>query len=183
MNPQSTGKSKADLLLHPVRMKIIQALVGRQLTIQQLGERLTDIPQATLYRHMKILQDSGLLKVVEEHQIRGTTERVFALAEQGASLTKEDLLHATKEEHMQYFMHFIAMLLGDFGTYLQRDFIDLQKDLVTYRQAGFFASDEEVQELIRKLGEAIAEVMANNPAPNRTKRTLTSILLPDSPHP
>lgn len=181
MSSQPTGRSKADLLLHPVRMKIIQTLIGRQLTIQQMGERLTDIPQATLYRHMKLLLQSGLLKVVEEHPIRGTTERVFALAEQGESLTKDDLLHASREEHMQYFMHFMAMILGDFGTYLQRDSIDLQKDLVAYRQAGFFASDEEVQELLRKLGAAISEVMSNDPAPNRTKRTLTSILLPDTP--
>lgn len=180
-NGNAKGKSKAELLLHPVRMKIIQSLIGKQLTVQQLGERVPDIPQATLYRHMRLLQDSGLLEVVERHQVRGTVERVFALAEHGSDLTPDDLRHATREQHMQLFMHFIALLLGDYGAYLERESIDMEKDMVSYRQAGFYASDEEAWELIRKLRSAIAEVMANEPASHRTKRTLTSILLPDTP--
>ncbi|ULL13632.1 transcriptional regulator [Paenibacillus sp. H1-7] len=173
-------KSKAELLLHPVRLKIIQSLIGRQLTIQQLNERMPETPQATLYRQVKLLQDSGLLRVVEHHQVRGTVERVFALAEFGADLTPDDMRHASREQHMQLFMQFIALLLGDYGAYLERDTIDMEKDMVSYRQAGFFASDDEVRELLRKLSSAIAEVMANEPAPHRRKRTLTSILLPDS---
>jgi len=178
---QAKGKSKAELLLHPVRMKIVQALIGKWLTVQQLGERLPEIPQATLYRHMRLLQDSGLLKVVRHRQVRGTVERVFALAEYGQDLTVEDMRSATREEHMQLFLHFIALILGDYGAYLERETIDFEKDLVMYRQAGFYASDDEVMAMLHKLKAAVGEVMANEPAPHRTRRTLTSILLPDTP--
>jgi Helix-turn-helix domain len=42
---------KAELILHPVRLKILQALVGdRVLSTRQLGQLLPDVAQATLYR-------------------------------------------------------------------------------------------------------------------------------------
>jgi DNA-binding PadR family transcriptional regulator len=160
-------------------MKIIQTLINRQLTVQQIGERLPHIPQATLYRHLKLLSDSGLLVIVEEHPVRGTVERVFALAEQGADLTEEDLHNVSRDEHMQYFMHFMASILADFGKYMQRENIELKRDMVGYRQASFYASDDELQELIGTVREAVRQAMEREPAEDRTKRTLTTILLPD----
>ena len=47
------ANDQADLLAHPVRLRIILALSqNEEMTAQQLGEALTDIPQATLYRHL-----------------------------------------------------------------------------------------------------------------------------------
>jgi hypothetical protein len=40
-----------EILLHPVRMRIVVALAGRALTPGQLRAELTDVPQATLYQH------------------------------------------------------------------------------------------------------------------------------------
>ena len=44
-----------DLLLHPVRLRIVQALVGSPMTPLHLKEQLGDVPQATLYRHLSQL--------------------------------------------------------------------------------------------------------------------------------
>ncbi|NNJ11357.1 helix-turn-helix domain-containing protein [Chloroflexales bacterium ZM16-3] len=44
--------SPADLLLHPIRLRIIVALTVQQLTVQQLAGVLPDVPQATLYRQI-----------------------------------------------------------------------------------------------------------------------------------
>ena len=50
-------------LLHPVRMRVVQALLaGDGLTTHELHERLPDIPIATLYRHVAYLVTHGLLR-------------------------------------------------------------------------------------------------------------------------
>ncbi|WP_284642238.1 helix-turn-helix domain-containing protein [Paenibacillus silviterrae] len=173
-------KSKADLILHPVRLKLIQTLVGgRQLTVGQMAERLPEVPQATLYRHLNLLRKGGLLVVVDQKQIRGAVERVYALADQGESLTEEDLKKATPQDHMQYFLHFLAGLINDFGTYLEGESIDPRKDGLSYRQASFFASDEELLEFIAGFRESLYRMMDNEPTEARRKRILTTILLPD----
>lgn len=72
-------------MLHPVRLRILQAFRGRSaMTARELAERLADVPQATLYRHLGALTDGGVLRVVEERRVRGAVERVFALPEEAA---------------------------------------------------------------------------------------------------
>ena len=76
------NQSKMKLILHPVRMKIIQSLLnGKNMTVQQLSQRAKDVPQATLYRHLNKLLEAELIQVVQENQIRGTVEKVYALKE------------------------------------------------------------------------------------------------------
>lgn len=70
---------KADALLHPVRMRIVQVPAqGRALTAQQLAEALTEVPQATPYRHLQKLVESGVLIVVDERQRAPETKRLDA---------------------------------------------------------------------------------------------------------
>ena len=50
----------ADLLLHPHRLRIVQAFLGRdRLTTADLRALLPDIPTATLYRQITTLLDGG----------------------------------------------------------------------------------------------------------------------------
>jgi len=49
-----------DLVLHPVRMRILLAVAhGQQMTPLALAAQLPGVPQATLYRHIKALAASG----------------------------------------------------------------------------------------------------------------------------
>ena len=51
----------ADVLLHPVRMRILQALFDADpLTTAQLRERLPDIAPATMYRQIAVLAEAGI---------------------------------------------------------------------------------------------------------------------------
>ena len=55
-------ESKISILLNPIRMKIIQTLlVGQRLTVQQMNERLPDVPPATMYRHLNKLLGAELI--------------------------------------------------------------------------------------------------------------------------
>ena len=72
--------SSAELLLHPVRLRIMQAFLGdRALTTSQLSAELSDVPAASLYRHVARLVRANVLQVVAERQVRGAVERTYVL--------------------------------------------------------------------------------------------------------
>ncbi|MBS4201025.1 helix-turn-helix domain-containing protein [Bacillus sp. FJAT-49732] len=170
-------ESKADVILHPVRMRIIQTLInGRKLTVQQIGEKLHDIPQATLYRHLNKLLQAKVIEVVEENPIRGAVEKVYALPEQAGSISPEEISKWTKEEHMDSFMKFISVVLADFERYVSQKEFDMQKDGAGYRQISFYATDEEYLEFLQTLSSAAVKLLQNEEGENRRKRTFTTIV-------
>jgi DNA-binding transcriptional ArsR family regulator len=171
--------ASADLLLHPVRLRIVQAFLGdRELTTTQLGELLPEVSTATLYRHVATLLGGGVLDVVEEHKVRGASERTYRLRAPAASVGPDEAAEMSRDEHRQAFTTFVAGLLADFDRYLDRDAIDLGRDRVGYRQAALYATDEEVRELTDELRKALAPWLALPPAADRTRRLLTTILVP-----
>jgi DNA-binding transcriptional ArsR family regulator len=172
-------ETKADLLLHPTRLRIIQAFMPpKRLTAQAIGAVLPDVPPATLYRHLNKLTKGGVLAVVERRQVRGTTEKVYALLAGGAYPNPEDLAAASKEDHLRYFTTFVATLLGDFARYLEREHVDLFTDNVGYRQVPLYLSDEEFTRMVVELNVVLAPVLANGPGPGRRRRLLSTVVMP-----
>lgn len=70
-----------DLLLNPIRLRMIGAVACGKRTAGEIGEALPDVPAATLYRHLKKLADAGVLAVVATRPARGAVERVYALGQ------------------------------------------------------------------------------------------------------
>ncbi len=174
--------SSADLLLHPVRLRVIQRLAGgRHRSAGELADELGDVPPASLYRHIKTLADAGVLAVIEERPARGTPERVYALVDGAASVSPEDLARATPDDHLRYFTIFLAGLLDDFGRYLSSADVDLVADGVGYRQVPLELSDQEFAELAGRLNAALIPVLGNQPAPGRRRRMFTTIVMPADP--
>jgi DNA-binding transcriptional ArsR family regulator len=171
---------KADLILHPVRLRILMALAGRRLTAKELATALPDVAQATLYRHINTLAEGGILVIVEENPVRGTIERVYTLAQSGANLTPDDLAAMSKDDHLRLFTAFVTKLLNDFAAYLDaNEQVDVAADGVSYRQAPLYLSDEELANLMQQAGALLLPYIDNQPAPQRRRRLLTTIIMPD----
>jgi DNA-binding transcriptional ArsR family regulator len=169
----------ADLLLHPVRLRIVQALAGgRRLSARELVAELGDIPSATLYRQIGALDDGGALAVVGERPARGTPERVYALTEGAGSVSPQELAQATPEDHLRYFTMCLAGLLGDFGRYLASGRPDFVADGVGYRQVPLWLTDQEFAELAGRLNAALLPVVGNGPGEGRRRRMFTTIVMP-----
>ena len=100
--------SQRDLLLHPIRMRIVQLLARQPLTIQAMGRLIPDVPQATLYRHVNTLVKTDFVTVLEEHQKRGTVERVYGLQEKTWTLLPSELAQVSKEDSRRFFAAMIA---------------------------------------------------------------------------
>jgi DNA-binding transcriptional ArsR family regulator len=179
MKDENAQTRKADLILHPVRMRILVAISGQQMTAQQLVRAFPDVPQTTLYRHLNYLAKHGVLAVVDEHQVRGTVERVYALAPEMARLTPTDLATAKGEDHLNYFSIFATSLISDFARYAQsRANIDVMADGVLYTKLTVHMSDSERREFQEAAQALILPLLARQSAANRRAYLFSTIFFP-----
>ncbi len=173
------NKTKENLLLHPVRMRILLAAAGRQVTAQQLADELPDIPQATLYRNINILAAAGILCVVRERRVHNTLEKTYALEPKGAFLTLEDMKNARPEDHIRLFTQFLGQLEGYFVRYIRQGDVDLSRDHLAFQAFPIYLSEAETQSVGRALNDALMPYAKNEPSPERRRYILGVIALPD----
>jgi DNA-binding transcriptional ArsR family regulator len=171
---------RRDLLLHPIRLRVVQALAGAPSTPLQLKERLGDVPQATLYRQLAHLVDGGLIEVVAERRVRGTVERTYGLVPDAVALTGDDLETATPDDHFRYFATFVGALLSDFAKYLDAGDPAVDADRVGYRQVPLWLTDTELDDLVEMLRSVVGRYLDHQPGPGRRRRLLTTIVMPDA---
>ncbi len=171
--------ASADLLLHPVRLRVVKAFLGdRALTTSQLAAELDDVPAGSLYRHVALLAKAGILQVVAERPVRGTVERTYTLRMAAAQIQPGEARAMTFDEHAQAFMAYIAGLMGDFDRYLASRPADPIADGANYRVAAMWLSDGEFAEFVRDLVMVVTPRLANPPAPGRRRRMMYNVFLP-----
>lgn len=167
-------------LLHPVRLRIVQNLLaGTGLTTHQLHERLRDVPIATLYRHVAHLVEHGLISVVNEHQVRGASEKTYCVAPGFTNPTGEELRSLSSEELLTVFTVFISGVISDFDEYIHTGAPDLVADQVSFAQADFWATNDEVDAFVATLMGALGDLRTNGPGMGRRRRKLTTVLIPE----
>jgi hypothetical protein len=171
--------ASADLLLHPVRLRILQAFLGdRTMTTSQLQAELPEVPPASLYRQVAKLVDAGVLAVVSERRVRGTLERTYALRTSEATVKPADLAGLTADEHREMFMTFVAALLREFDRYLEQGDIDLIRDGVSYRLTGMWLSKTEAKKLAQELNDVLLPYAAHTPRRGRKRWYFGAIAIP-----
>ena len=171
--------TSAELLLHPVRLRILQAFLGdRTLTTSQLQAELPDIPPASLYRHVAKLVAARVLTVVRERRVRGAVERHYELRAAEGTVKPKDLARLTADDHREMFMAFVAGLLREFDRYLERGEIDLVRDGVSYRLTGMWLSSTEARRLAQALNKVLLPAAANRPHRGRKRWYFGSIVIP-----
>jgi Helix-turn-helix domain len=171
--------NSADLLLHPVRLRILQAFLGdRALTTSQLRDELSDVPAASLYRHVARLVDAGVLQVVAERRVRGALERTYVLRVAASRVSLAELAAMSAEDYRQMFLAFTGGLLADFDRYLQRGQPDLAADGVAFSIEGLWLDDAEFRAMMLDLYRVLQPLRAHQPGPGRRRRLLASVLMP-----
>jgi hypothetical protein len=169
----------ADLLLHPVRLRIVKAFLGdRALTTTQLAAELDDVPPGSVYRHVGLLTRAGVLHVVAERRVRGTLERTYALRLAAARVHPAEVAAMSTDQQAQAFLAFVAGMLTDADRYLAGPAPDPVRDGADYRVAGLWLTDAEFAEFVRDLAAVALPRLANAPADGRRRRLLYTVLLP-----
>jgi DNA-binding transcriptional ArsR family regulator len=172
----------ADLLLHPVRMRILQALFDADpLTTSQLRDRLPDIAPATMYRHIAVLAEAGVLEVVDEKRVRGTVERSYRVRPENAVVDPAARTAMTREDHKRAYATFAASLMTDFDRYIAREDADPISDGVVYRQAAVWLTEEEFTTMVEEIEHAVVSRMGHTRDGGRIRRVISLVVVPDNP--
>ncbi|MHA6760124.1 ArsR/SmtB family transcription factor [Streptacidiphilus sp. PAMC 29251] len=81
-------------LADPVRVSVLQLMMGRAgpalrgWTAKELAAELGE-PQTKLYRHIKHLEERGLIRVAETRQVSGITEQRYVAAQSDLRLSRD----------------------------------------------------------------------------------------------
>ncbi|MFS0700525.1 helix-turn-helix domain-containing protein [Cellulomonas sp. 179-A 4D5 NHS] len=165
----------AAVVLHPVRLRIIQTVGTRQVTTAQLRAALPQVPQATLYRHVAALVEADVLAVVEERRVRGAVERTLALGGRMAHVDHAELRDMGTQELRQSFLTFLAGL----GETFDRASADGSfRDLLGFGQVQLHVTTADLAEIQARLGELLTPYLASRAAGARTV-TLATVLIPE----
>ncbi|MFE3443185.1 helix-turn-helix domain-containing protein [Nocardia sp. NPDC059180] len=168
-----------ELLAHPVRLRIVHAMSGgRAATTAQLHAQMPDVSKATLYRHVDLLAEHGVLEIAGEQRVRGVVERSYRLRRERAVIDADAAAAATNDEHRDVFAIAMATLMAEFQSYLDRGDADIAADQVGYRQHVIWLDRDELAGLIDDLRAVILPRLTHEASADRNPYLLSPILFP-----
>jgi DNA-binding transcriptional ArsR family regulator len=170
---------RSDILLHPVRLRIVLTAAGDEVTTADIAKRLPDVPQATLYRNIAKLADAGILDVVGERQARGATERTYRVNATQTSINAAEASEMSPEAHFEAFTMFAGILIENYGRYLNTRGANPAADGVSFRQARLWLTDSELDSLVTETTTVLARYLDLRETPERRLRLLSTILMPE----
>lgn len=172
--------ARADLLLHPVRLRILKTFLdGRELTTGEVAAELDDVPAGSVYRHVARLANAGVLEVVSERRIRGAVERTYVLRMAAARIDPAEVARMTAEEHGQAFLAYVAGMVADADRYLAGSDVDPIRDGADYRAGAVWLTDAEFAAFVQDVAAVLQPRLALRPGKGRRRRLLYGVVLPD----
>ena len=158
----------AKTVMNPARLRILEYFILHEsATVAEMRRELSDIPQASLYRHMSALVSDGWLVVQSEEKKRGATERRYKLRKNriedpGSAAVMQGLLGLTAE----------------FSRYFDGEDPDPMRDMLGFSMMALMLSDEEYASFYKDMSELAARYMGRKPDGVRKPRKITVISSP-----
>ncbi len=141
-----------EILLNPVRIRIIQELALRQtVTASELCAVISDVPRTTMYRHISVLLDSGIATVVAEKKIRGSLERTLALN------VGEIIKHNTLENASRNALAFLLNRYARLHSYFSQAGADPGKDKIFLNTTVMMLDDAEFDAFLTELRDLLVK--------------------------
>jgi DNA-binding transcriptional ArsR family regulator len=166
-------KNINDIMLNPVRMRIIQTIAGNKtMTATAIYEKINDVPRTTIYRHIKILLDNDILSVVSEQKIRGSLERTLAIN------TGEIVKGNTLENAAQNAFSILMKKYILFQNYFNDEIKNTGKDRVFINSTVLMTTDEEFDGFLKELRELLIKYSFDYEKGRKT-RDITIISAPE----
>lgn len=177
---------KAEVLMHPVRMKISMALMRNNetgLTPLEMVKVIKDVPQATLYRHIQVMAEAGIIHVIKEKKVKSVSEKYYALNETELTLDQEEWSNIPPEEKLNYISYYQLFLLSKYQNYLEnleeqndrRDHSTFSVVELQLNNENFTQFQVELNELMKKYYQ-----MENNKKANKlASRTVGITIIPE----
>ena len=162
-----------EILLNPIRMRIIQELATRQsVTAAELCEKISDVPRTTLYRHINILLENDILVVISEKKVRGSLERTLALN------TEEISKHNTIENGSKNAFGFLMNKYANFKNYFDGENPNPTKDKIFLNNFVLMLKDDEFDQFLSEMRELVLKYYNFEVTDERRVRDISIISTP-----
>ena len=166
------AKSMAEALMNPARLRIGQYLAMHPGgTVSEIAAGLPDIPKPSVYRHMRVLLESGAIEVLGERTVRGTVERRYGLK-------RHEAAEYTREELGAMFQSSLMELCAAFARYFAGENPDPMRDRLGISSCFMRLSDEEYARLMTDISRLYAPYLENQTEEGRRLRRVTVISSP-----
>lgn len=160
----------AEIVMNPVRQRIFQYFLLHDTgTVKELRKALSDIPSASLYRHIRILADSSILMVVGENRIRGTVESVYQF--------NKDAMATEDESGTAVQMSLLSICVA-FAKYFSTGNADPQKDMLLFTNCTLLLTDEEFSKYLSEINQVTVKYMKQATSESSKMRRITLISAP-----
>ncbi|ALP03924.1 TPA: helix-turn-helix domain-containing protein [Clostridioides difficile] len=161
----------AKLILNPARLRILQYIrLHGSVRTSDIVKYLNDIPRATVYHHVKILEENNMIEVIKENRVRGTIEKVYALKEYTTSMEGETFVALSTA--------FYVGLMQEMNEYFSRKEQDHKRDNVFFSSALLYMSDNEYENLLKSIADLLKPYIEQKPKSNLKLRKLSIISSP-----
>ena len=161
----------AKLILNPARLRILQYIrLHGSVRTSDIVKYLNDIPRATVYHHVKILEENNMIEVIKENRVRGTIEKVYALKEYTTSMEGETFVALSTA--------FYVGLMQEMNEYFSRKEQDHKKDNVFFSSALLYMSDNEYENLLKSIADLLKPYIEQKPKSNLKLRKPSIISSP-----
>lgn len=160
----------AEVFMNPVRQRIIQyLLVHEKGTVKEMKKDLPDVPNASLYRHVKVLNDYEFILVIEEHKICGTVENVYQLNRAALEVDDEDGTAVQMS---------LLSLCASFAKYFASGHADPRKDLLMLTGCTLTLNDDDFIQFLKELNEVASKYMSKPVTQTSVSRQITLVSSP-----
>lgn len=161
---------KAEVLMNTVRQRIFQYLLLHEKgTVKEIKMELCDIPNASLYRHIKILTDYSVITVVEENRIRGTVENVYQLNKEALEVDDADGAGIQMA---------LLGIYAAFAKYFSRGKANPRKDMYMMTSCTLTLTDGEFTDFLAELTEVATKYMSKPVTGESVSRQISLISSP-----
>lgn len=160
----------AEIVMNPVRQRIFQYLLVHETgTVKDIRKALTDIPSASLYRHMKILTDNAVLTVVGENRIRGTVESIYQLNKSALEINDADGAGVQMA---------LLSICASFAKYFAGGHADPRKDMLMLTTCTLKLTDEDFMSFLSEINRLALKYMDIEVRQGSKTRQITLISAP-----
>ena len=161
----------AELVMNSVRQRILQyILLNKSATVNDLSAALSDVPKPSIYRHVRILFENGVIVVSNEKKIRGTIEKTYSLAEPNSAGSEEDVSSVIQ--------NYLLKLMMTFSAYFKSENPQPEKDMLCVGGVTLMLTDEQMMNFLQDYSKLISKAMEIKPNENSKPRSMTLISAP-----
>lgn len=149
----------AEIVMNPVRQRIFQYLLLHETgTVKEIRKALPDVPGASLYRHMKLLTESGIL----------TVESIYSLNKSALEIDDDGTAVQTA----------LLGLSASFARYFSGGGADPRRDMLLMTTCTLTLTDEEFTGFLTEINQTALKYMDIGVKEGSRQRQITLISSP-----